>query len=1342
MPEKWKRYAIGGFGLVVMGTAVLFAASRLPVLPSSSPSTDAQPQLAQSAPDASPSAIKRVRSTSSGKASVESKKGRAEYFFRMLRDPATNAIPPSYRSRELAYAKTLPSHDKVVMPSAGNSVGNQASNLRLTWQEVGPTDVGGRTRALALDVRNSNIILAGGVSGGVWKSIDGGQTWVLKTAMDVPLSVTWIAQDTRSGHQDTWYYTTGEFYRSTASDLGDRAHFFGSGVYKSTDNGETWQQLISSEVVGDTATYISFQYASKIVVHPGNGYVYVAVNGFGVYRSTNGGGNFELVLGGLGEHEWADVAISASPGGIYTLLATLSSSPGLVYRSGAPGFYVSTEDGAPGTWQRDTAVMPAFHQRTVIAPVPSRQEAYLYTYEEDRHWLSFAPREEVIAFTLVNFQDINNMTAHRRALYLPDIGGGGNVNTQRNYNMAMEVKPDDGDFVLFGATNLFRSTDGVTTPMNDADRHWVGGFSTDNTSTWYENQHPDQHVLVFDPHDSNVLWAGHDGGISRTHDVNAMPMVWESMNNGYNVTQFYTVAMSPSRGATEVLGGTQDNGTPFFDWCRPEDGARDISSGDGGYAYFGSRYIYSSSQYGLIWRVALDGDREAVILDCAEIGGCFFIHPFVVDPTGESIMYVPIFDSRELWRANNIERTPAPGWGDSSWERIASFRSGTISALAISESNPSHRLYFAGYGASIYSPPSLFRLDDADTAVDSEVDISIPNAPQGAWVHNIAVNPADADEILVVMSNYNIIGLYHSSDGGTTYTAVEGNLEGGAGNPGLGGYFNPGPSLRWGAIVPPVNAGGAPATKYYVATSIGVFSTTRLDGSNTTWMQEGGDVMGNVVVAALAARPSDATVVAATHGRGIFVAQGQAPNSPPQAHAGADQTVIEGSTVVLDGGLSNDPDGDPLTYQWTQIAGLPVSLQDSGDVIATFAAPSVDTDTVLSFGLVVNDGSADSEPDTVDITVMPTPNNLPQAHAGADQTVIEGSTVVLDGGLSNDPDGDPLTYQWTQIAGLPVSLQDSGDVIATFAAPSVDTDTVLSFGLVVNDGSADSEPDTVDITVMPTPNNPPQAHAGADQTVIEGSRVELDGSLSSDPDGDPLTYQWTQMAGLPVVRLKFAFNVNATFTAPLVDTSTVLSFGLVVNDGWADSEPDAVDITVMPTPNNPPQAHAGADQTVIEGSTVVLDGGLSNDPDGDPLTYQWTQIAGLPVSLQDSGDVIATFAAPSVDTDTVLSFGLVVNDGSADSEPGTVDIMVRQVDPPLPPPPSLPSGGGGCAVVPGSTSNDELLVLFIGVLAYLGLKRRGQAWSFGFRRQWCLGSWGRRSHPEAFLTAHGWRLAF
>ncbi len=189
-------------------------------------------------------------------------------------------------------------------------------------------------------------------------------------------------------------------------------------------------------------------------------------------------------------------------------------------------------------------------------------------------------------------------------------------------------------------------------------------------------------------------------------------------------------------------------------------------------------------------------------------------------------------------------------------------------------------------------------------------------------------------------------------------------------------------------------------------------------------------------------------------------------------------------------------------------------------------------------------------------------NHPPVANAGPDQTVNENSFANLDGTGSSDPDGDPLTFLWTQIVGPSVTLFIPTSSTPTFTTPQVSVTTVLTFQLVVNDGKVNSSPSTVNITVLHI-NQPPIANAGPDQTVNVGNLVTLNGTGSSDPDGDPITFLWTQVAG-PTVRLSNARVATPTFTAPKVNTSTLLTFQLVVNDGKVDSPSDSVNITVVP----------------------------------------------------------------------------------------------------------------------------------------------------------------------------------
>ena len=378
-------------------------------------------------------------------------------------------------------------------------------------------------------------------------------------------------------------------------------------------------------------------------------------------------------------------------------------------------------------------------------------------------------------------------------------------------------------------------------------------------------------------------------------------------------------------------------------------------------------------------------------------------------------------------------------------------------------------------------------------------------------------------------------------------------------------------------------------------------------------------------------------------------------NKAPVANAGDNQSVDEGDLVTLDGSGSSDPDSDPLTYQWTAPDGITLNLDIPSN--PTFTAPNVDADTDYTFSLVVNDGTTDSPADEVIITVKAiVANQPPVANAGDNQSVDEGDLVTLDGSGSSDPESDPLTYQWTAPDGITLNLDIPSN--PTFIAPNVDADADFIFSLVVNDGTVDSPADEVVITVKAViANQPPIAVAGDDQAVDEGDLVTLDGSGSSDPESDPLTYQWTAPDG---ITLNLDIPSNPTFTAPDVDADADFTFSLVVNDGTTDSPADEVIITVKAiVANQPPVANAGDNQSVDEGDLVTLDGSGSSDPDSDPLTYQWTAPSGI--SLSSETDQKPTFTAPEVDTDTEFTFSLVVNDGTVDSPADEVKIMVKAI---------------------------------------------------------------------------------
>ena len=185
-------------------------------------------------------------------------------------------------------------------------------------------------------------------------------------------------------------------------------------------------------------------------------------------------------------------------------------------------------------------------------------------------------------------------------------------------------------------------------------------------------------------------------------------------------------------------------------------------------------------------------------------------------------------------------------------------------------------------------------------------------------------------------------------------------------------------------------------------------------------------------------------------------------------------------------------------------------------------------------------------------------------------------------------------------------------------------------------------------------NRRPIADAGVDQTVAVGATVMLDGTGSSDPDLDQLTYQWTlsvKPANSDAV-LQSAATANPTFVA---DVSGTYQVDLVVSDGQASSAPDTV---VVRTENRRPTANAGADQSATTGSTIQLNGAGSSDPDGDPLAFAWSFVATPPQSAAALNSPTSLASSFIADVPGVYVVQLIVSDGQLESVADTVTITV------------------------------------------------------------------------------------
>ncbi len=301
-------------------------------------------------------------------------------------------------------------------------------------------------------------------------------------------------------------------------------------------------------------------------------------------------------------------------------------------------------------------------------------------------------------------------------------------------------------------------------------------------------------------------------------------------------------------------------------------------------------------------------------------------------------------------------------------------------------------------------------------------------------------------------------------------------------------------------------------------------------------------------------------------------------------------------------------------------------------------------------------------------------NRAPTANAGLDQTTKRNANITLDGSASSDVDGDSLAYRWVQTGGAPVTLSSSTSARPTFTAPN--QSGTLTFGLTTNDGKVDSPTDYVTVTVT---NTAPTAVSMAPTTAVGlGQMAVLDGTASTDADGDPLTYTWTQLAG-PAVEINNIAPGVGQFRVPF--WPEVFVFSLSVSDGEAVSVTImiTINVTVAATPPLPPSVSAGQDIVAARRSTVTLNG-WAWDPNYDTVTYAWEQVDGPSVTLSNANSAAPTFTAP--ETPAQLRFVLRASDGTHTSDPDEVVVNVRNFAPSI----------SGAAITPTQPHTNDVLI--------------------------------------------------
>ena len=342
----------------------------------------------------------------------------------------------------------------------------------------------------------------------------------------------------------------------------------------------------------------------------------------------------------------------------------------------------------------------------------------------------------------------------------------------------------------------------------------------------------------------------------------------------------------------------------------------------------------------------------------------------------------------------------------------------------------------------------------------------------------------------------------------------------------------------------------------------------------------------------------------------------------PEAHPGGPYIGFRNRPVMFDGSSSFDPDSATLSYAWS-FGDAATSTAESPE----HAYAEIGTYPVT---LVVHDGAMASPPVTSSVSIR---NLVPNANPGGPYTAFRNESIAFAGTASSDGDGDPLTYAWD------FGDETTGSGVSPMHAYAALGDFIVT--LVVHDGIESSAAVTATVSVM---NQLPVANAGGPYTAVRDEAITFVGAASSDADGDPLTYAWD-----------FGDGTAGAGEAPIHAYSTLGDFVvlLVVRDGIDSSSTSTATVSIT---NRAPLAVAGPVQAVELGGSVTLDASGSSDPEGDALSFAWSDSSGAIVGTS----AIVTLSLPL----GAHAFSLTVEDAFGASSSDVTHVDVQDTTPP------------------------------------------------------------------------------
>jgi photosystem II stability/assembly factor-like uncharacterized protein len=645
--------------------------------------------------------------------------------------------------------------------------GATASSVLAGWESLGPGNIGGRTRVLLVDPTDTDLMYAAGVSGGVWKTSDGGASWRSLFDSQPNLAVNSLAMD--PDDPAVLYAGTGEgYFREEVRGTG--LPLRGNGVFKTADRGETWTRLDAT--AGD-----DFQWVNDLVISVNDSRRLYAATRTGVWRSADAGESWQRVLDPSVNGGCLDLAMRTDRTTDYLFASCGTLAQATVYRAEAaerddPWTSVFSE---PGMGRTSIAVAPS-NQNVVYALAASNvpgpggvfAQGLLGVFRSSASGDpgTWAARVRNTSSDVVATVLLTNPIAAVAAQC-----GQGLANsyiTMGWYVNVIAVDPTNADRVWAAGVDLFRSED--------------GGRSWGPVSYWWAstNQpsyvHADVHGITFPPGwngttNQTMLVVG-DGGVFRTdaallaigHGMQSLcsptssAVRFHSLNHSLGVTQFYHGLPFP--GGHNFIGGTQDNGTITGNDTTGPNAWRFLLGGDGGYVAIDPDHpdviyaesqgfdLYRSNNRGGTWQPARFGVTDSA-------GSFLFITPFVLDPTDSRRLWS---GGRRLWRSDDQASTwtaASTTLGDGAM----------VSALVVAPTMPSRVLAGTNTG-------TIYRNDAAPNPTASATWAAA--TPRSGFVTSLAVDPADASVAYATYGGFGGQHVWRSADGGAHWQPLDG----------------------------------------------------------------------------------------------------------------------------------------------------------------------------------------------------------------------------------------------------------------------------------------------------------------------------------------------------------------------------------------------------------------------------------------------------------------------------------------------------------------------------------------------------------------------------------------